>query len=84
MWKAATVIVAILVLTACDAESRKEQLKEQLKQAQTEQDSMTRIDDARCQSYGKPGSNAYVQCLTSLKNERADMRESETPKPKGQ
>ena len=83
MWKAATVIAAILVLAACD-ESKKQQLREQLKQAQTEQDSITRIDDARCQTYGKPGSNAYVQCLTSLKNERGDMRESETPKPKGQ
>ena len=83
MWKAATVIAAILVLAACD-ESKKQQLREQLKQAQTEQDSIARIDDARCQSYGKPGSNAYLQCLTSLKNERTDMRESETPKPKGQ
>jgi hypothetical protein len=82
MWKAATVIAATLVLAACD--EAKQQLREQLKQAQTEQDSITRIDDARCQTYGKPGSNAYVQCLTSLKNERGDMRESETPKQKGQ
>jgi hypothetical protein len=80
MWKVATVIAALFALAACDAESRKEQLKEQLKQAQTELDSIARIDDAKCQSYGKPGSNAYVQCRTSLKNERADMRESETPK----
>jgi hypothetical protein len=79
MWKVASVIAAIFVLAACDAE-RKEQLREQIRQAQTELDSLARIDDAKCQSYGKPGSNAYIQCRTSLKNERADMRESDISK----
>jgi hypothetical protein len=82
MWKVAPVTAALFVLAACDAESRKEQLREQLKQAQTELDAIARIDDAKCQSYGKPGSNAYLQCRTSLKNERADMRNSEITKPK--
>ena len=84
MWKVARVIAAIFVLAACDAESKKEQLREQLQQAKTELDAISQIDDAKCQSYGKPGSNVYVQCRTSLENERIQMRNSENSKPKGE
>ena len=31
-------------------------------------------DDARCRSYGKPGSAAYIDCRTSLKNDGAEMK----------
>jgi hypothetical protein len=42
-------------------------------------DALAQIDDAKCQSYGQRGSNAYVQCRTSLKNERLNARSSEKP-----
>src|SRR5947199_178686 len=31
-------------------------------------------DHARCLSYGKPGSAAYIDCRSSLKNDRVDMK----------
>jgi outer membrane biogenesis lipoprotein LolB len=83
MWNVALLVVATFVLAACE-EAKKEQLKEQLKQAQAEADAIAQVDDARCQRFGKPGSNAYVQCRASLKKERAEMGSSGDSKAKGE
>ena len=42
-------------------------MEEQRKAAQT----FTEIDDARCKSYGAPGSQGYARCRASLEKERA-------------
>jgi hypothetical protein len=31
-------------------------------------------DDARSQNFGRPGSDAYIECRTRLENHRAEMR----------
>jgi outer membrane biogenesis lipoprotein LolB len=72
MWKNATLVAACFFLAACaDDQERLKEAAQALAQteAQVEQQ-----DDARCQSYGRPGSAAYLDCRTSLKNSRASMR----------
>jgi len=72
MWKSATVVAAFSFLTAC-AEDH-EQLKEAAQALAKAEAQVEQQDDARCQSYGRPGSAAYLECRTSLKNSRASMR----------
>jgi hypothetical protein len=75
MWKVAAVAAACVVLAACDAVN-----KEQLRQTKAEADALAAMyaqqDDARCQSYGKPGSDAYIQCRRSLQEHRAELHAS--------
>ena len=76
MWKGATVAAAFLLLGACaqDKEQNKAQTEEFSKAAGEAAAQVGEQDDARCRSYGKPGSAAYIDCRTSLKIDRADMR----------
>jgi outer membrane biogenesis lipoprotein LolB len=63
LWKSATVVAALFFLAACadDQERLKEAAQALAKaEAQVEQQ-----DDARCQSYEKPGSAAYLECRAS-------------------
>jgi len=87
MWKGAKVAAACFVLAAC-AESKKEQLRQAQIEADAQAAAIAQVDDARCQSYAKPGSDAYVQCRASIKNHRAEMnahiRGPEAPNAKGE
>ncbi len=76
MWKGATVAAAFLLLGACaqDKEQSKAQTEEFAKAAGEAAAQIAQQDDARCQSYGKPGSAAYIDCRTSLKSDRAEMK----------
>jgi outer membrane biogenesis lipoprotein LolB len=66
------VAAALFLLAACaaDEEQRKAQ-REEFAKAEAQ---IAQQDDARCKSYGRPGSPAYIDCRTSLKNDRADMK----------
>jgi len=76
MWKGATVAAVFLLLAACaaDEEQRKAQQEEYAKAAAEAEAQIAQQDHARCLSYGKPGSAAYIDCRSSLKNDRADMK----------
>ena len=76
MRKGAMVAAALFLLTACAAneELRKAQMDEAAKAAAEAEAQIAQQDDARCKSYGRPGSAAYIDCRTSLKNDRADMK----------
>ncbi len=76
MWKGATVAAAFLLFGACaqDKEQTKAQTEEFAKAAGEAAAQIAQQDDARCQSYGKPGSAAYIDCRTSLKSDRAEMK----------
>ena len=76
MWKGATVAAAFLLLGACaqDKEQNKAQQEENAKAAAEAEAQIAQQDHARCLSYGKPGSAAYIDCRSSLKNDRADMK----------
>jgi hypothetical protein len=76
MWKGAKVAAVVFLLAACaaDEEQRKAQRDEAAKAAAEAEAQMAQIDHARCQSYGRPGSTAYMDCRRSLKNDRADFK----------
>ena len=76
MWKGAKVAAALFLLAACaaDEQQRKAQSEEFAKAAAEAEAQIAQQDDARCKSYGRPGSAAYIDCRTSLKNDRADMK----------
>jgi hypothetical protein len=76
MWKGATVAAAFLLLGACaqEQEQAKAQAEEFAKATHAVDAQIAQQDDARCQSYGKPGSAAYIDCRTSLKTDRAEMK----------
>ena len=76
MWKGAKVAAALFLLAACaaDEEQRKAQREEFAKAAAEAEAQIAQQDDARCKSYGRPGSPAYIDCRTSFKNDRADMK----------
>jgi len=72
MWKSATVVTACFSLAACaDDQERLKEAAQALAQTEAQ---IEQQDDARCQSYGRAGSAAYLECRTSLKNSRASMR----------
>jgi hypothetical protein len=76
MWKGAKVVAAFFLLAACvdDKEQRKAQTDEFAKAAAEATAQIAQQDDARCQSFGKPGSAAYIDCRSSLKTDRAGPR----------
>src|SRR5260370_11608118 len=57
-----------------DEEQRRAQQEEYAKAAAEAEAQIAQQDHARCLSYGKPGSAAYIDCRSSLKNDRADMK----------
>ena len=75
MWKGA-VAATVFLLAACAADEK--QLKAQQDEnarALAEADAQTaELDHARCVRYGQPGSAAYIDCRSSLKNDRAFMK----------
>ena len=81
MWKLAAVTASVYILAACDTTERaNREQAEQLARAKAETEAIAQVDDARCQSYGAPGTNGYHQCRASLMNGRRDNR-SESKKP---
>src|SRR6516164_7462468 len=76
MWEGAKVAAVLFLLAACaaDEEQRRAQREEFAKAAAEAEAQIAQQDDARCKSYGRPGSAAYIDCRTSLKNDRADMK----------
>ena len=76
MWKSTTAVAAFFLLAACaeDKEQLKAQTEEAAKAAAQAAAQIAQQDDARCQSYGKPGSAAYFDCRSSLKSDRAEMK----------
>ena len=72
MWKGAKVAAVLFLLVACAED--KEQRQAQIEAAAQAEAFAAQQDDARCQSYAKPGSDAYIECRTRLKNHRAEMR----------
>jgi hypothetical protein len=76
MWKGAMVAAVFFLLAACaaDEEQRRAQQEEYAKAAAQAEAQIAQQDHARCLSYGKPGSAAYIDCRSSLKNDRADMK----------
>jgi hypothetical protein len=87
MLKVVHVAAACVALAACDSINR-----EQLRQTKAEAEALGAMyaqqDDARCQTYSKPGSDAYIQCRRSLQDHRAELhssaRGSDTPIAKGE
>jgi len=76
MWKGAMVASVLFLLAACaaDEQQRKAQQEEYAKAAAEAEAQIAQQDHARCLSYGKPGSAGYIDCRSSLKNDRADMK----------
>jgi Flp pilus assembly protein TadD len=76
MWKGALVAAVFILLAACaaDEEQRRAQQKQYAKAAAQAETQIAQQDHARCLSYGKPGSAAYIDCRSSLKNDRTDMK----------
>jgi hypothetical protein len=76
MWKGANVAAALYLLAACaeDKEQLKAQTEEAAKAAAQAEAQIAQQDDIRCRSYGRPGSAAYIDCRTSLKIDRAEMK----------
>jgi hypothetical protein len=73
MWKGATVAaVFFCLLPVRQTKSNKVQQEEIAKAAAAAE--AHAAGHARCLSYGKPGSAAYIDCRSSLKNDRADMK----------
>jgi outer membrane biogenesis lipoprotein LolB len=64
---------ALFLLAACAADE--EQCMAQREEFAKAEAQIAQQDDARCKSYGRPGSAVYIDCRTSLKNDRADMNE---------
>jgi hypothetical protein len=77
MWKGAKVAVALFFLAACaqSQEQRKSETEEFAKAAAQAEAQVAQQDHIRCQSYGKAGSEAYLECRLSLKNHRAEMHD---------
>jgi outer membrane biogenesis lipoprotein LolB len=72
MWKGAKVAAVLFLLVACAAdESQRNETAKAIAEAEAQ---IAQQDDARCKSYGRPGSAAYIDCRTSLKNDRVDMK----------
>ena len=65
---------ALFFLAACAADEGQRKLDESVKAVAEAEAQIAQQDDARCKSYGRPGSAAYIDCRTSLKNDRADMK----------
>ena len=75
MWKGAVLSAACFFLAACaEDKEQKAQTEEFAKAAAEAAGQIAQQDDARCQSYGRPGSAAYIDCRTALKNARGDMQ----------
>ena len=75
MWKGAVLSAACFFLAACaEDKEQKAQTEEFAKAAAEAAGQIAQQDDARCQSYGRPGSVAYIDCRTALKSSRADMQ----------
>ena len=64
----------LLAACAADQEQHKVQQEEIAKAVAAAEAQIAQQDHARCLSYGKPGSAAYIDCRSSLKNDRADMK----------
>ena len=72
----AFVLISVAMLFAGCAggqQSPEAQAKEDKAAAQEAAKQISSIDDAKCQSFGAPGSRAYTQCRKDLDSERKRM-----------
>ena len=77
MRKRATLAAAVFLLAACaqDQEQRKAETEDFAKAAAQAEMQVAQYDHIRCQSYGTPGSQAYLECRLSLRKHRAEMHD---------
>ena len=77
MWKGAKVAAAFFLLAACgqDQAQRKAQTEDFANAAAQAETQIAQQDHIRCQSYGKSGSEAYLECRLSLRKHRAEMHD---------
>jgi hypothetical protein len=70
-----SLVAALLVLVAGCASDREREAAtaEQRRQDAAQAAFIAQQDDARCQSYAKPGSDAYAKCRASLKSHRSEV-----------
>jgi outer membrane biogenesis lipoprotein LolB len=76
MWKGAMAATVFFLLAACAADEKqlKVQQDENAKAVAEADAQLAQQDHARCLTYGQPGSAAYIDCRSSLKNDRAFMK----------
>jgi outer membrane biogenesis lipoprotein LolB len=77
MRKRATLAAAVFLLAACaqDQAQRKAETEDFANAAAQAETQIAQQDHIRCQSYGKPGSEAYLECRLSLRKHRAEMHD---------
>ena len=70
----AGVAALLVLLTGCAGDrDRETAAAEQRRQDAAQAAFIAQQDDARCQSYAKPGSDAYARCRASLKSHRSEV-----------
>jgi len=65
--------MAALFLFLAGCAGDRERAAEARLQENAQAAALAQQDDARCQSYAKPGSDAYAKCRASLTSHRAEM-----------
>jgi len=77
MWKGAKVAAAFFLLAGCaqDQAQRKAETGDFANAAAQAETQIAQQDHIRCQSYGKSGSEAYLECRLSLRKHRAEMHD---------
>jgi len=77
MWKGAKVAAAFFLLAGCaqDQAQRKAETEDSANAAAQAETQIAQQDHIRCQSYGKSGSEAYLECRLSLRKHRAEMHD---------
>jgi outer membrane biogenesis lipoprotein LolB len=71
MWNGAMVATFFLLAACAEDQKQRKEAADAIAQAAAEVELQ---DDARCQSFGKPGSMGYLECRMTLKRDRAAMR----------
>jgi hypothetical protein len=68
-------VAVVLLLGGCaSSDTGKERDAEKRRQDEAQAAFIAQQDDARCQSYAKPGSDAYAKCRASLSSHRGDVK----------
>ena len=77
MGKGAKVAAAFFLLAGCaqDQAQRKAETGDFANAAAQAETQIAQQDHIRCQSYGKSGSEAYLECRLSLRKHRAEMHD---------
>jgi len=75
MGKGAKVAAAFFLLAGCAQAQRKAETEDFANAAAQAETQIAQQDHIRCQSYGKSGSEAYLECRLSLRKHRAEMHD---------